>query len=267
MNVLAAQPCRLPRSKRRAPWLALVALGVTLAGAAAGFATPKRPPRSTVRLVQLKLPAHTTPQTSALRAWAQEVRLRTSVHIAHEPLMLRADSARVLRYPLLILAGRSGLGGVSRAVVARLRTHLTSGGLLLIDDVGRSGPSAAFDRDVRKLIKRAVGRPLRPISAKDVVYRTFYRLPRPFGRRASSSVLEGVRIGRRWAVLYSRNDLLGAFERAASGGSAKAVLPGGERQRELAWRLGVNLIVYAVSLDYKDDHTHIQHLLRRRRGR
>ena len=231
-------------------------------------APPPRPSsRSTLRLVQVQFSSHTPARPSALRAWALELRLRTSVRIAQEPVFVRGGSPALLRYPLLILAGSGPLGPIGAKVVARLREHLSAGGLLLIDDIGRSGPSARFDRDVRKLIKRALGQHLRPISAKDVLYRTFYRLDRPVGRRANSGVLEGVRIGRRWAVLYSRNDLLGAFERSSGGGNARPVLPGGERQRELAWRLGINLVLYATTLDYKDDHTHIGHLLRHRRGR
>ncbi len=234
-------------------------------GAGTAHATPA--PRSTVQLVQVRLNDHAPARPSALRAWAQEVRLRTSVRIAHESSPVRAESPTLLRYPLLILAGDGALGAVSNVAAARLREHLSSGGLLIVDDVSQSGPSPSFDRDVRRLVKRVLGQGLRPVPSNDVVYRTFYRLAQPFGRRADVRILEGVQVGKRWAVLYCRNDLLGAFSQSTSGGPALPVLPGGERQRELAWRLGINLVVYAVSLNYKDDHTHVGHLLRRRRGR
>lgn len=180
--------------------------------------------------------------------------------------MVKLDSPQLFRFPLLVLAGNRALGSTSTTQMTRLRTHLTRGGLLLVDDIGRSGPSRRFDESIRKLIVRATGQPLVKIPLNDVVYRTFYRLRSAHGRRADVAVLWGAKIGKRWAVLYSQNDLHGAFSRARSGGYALPVLPGGEHQREQAWRLGINLVLYAVSLDYKDDHTHVGHLLRRRRG-
>ena len=47
---------------------------------------------------------------------------------------------------------------------------------------------------------------------------------------------------------------------------ARRAVPGGEPQREQAYRLGINLVMYALCLDYKDDHTHVMRLLKRRRG-
>ena len=41
-------------------------------------------------------------------------------------------------------------------------------------------------------------------------------------------------------------------------------MPGGERQRELAFRLGINLAMYALCLDYKTDQVHVPFILRRR---
>ena len=41
--------------------------------------------------------------------------------------------------------------------------------------------------------------------------------------------------------------------------------PGGERQRELAFRLGVNLVMYALCLDYKTDQVHVPFIMKRRR--
>ena len=42
------------------------------------------------------------------------------------------------------------------------------------------------------------------------------------------------------------------------------VLPGGDEQREKAFRLGVNLAMYATCLDYKTDQVHVPFILRRR---
>ncbi|MGI9508688.1 MAG: DUF4159 domain-containing protein, partial [Geminicoccaceae bacterium] len=41
------------------------------------------------------------------------------------------------------------------------------------------------------------------------------------------------------------------------------VMPGGERQREMANRFGVNLVMYALTGNYKTDQVHIPALLER----
>ena len=40
---------------------------------------------------------------------------------------------------------------------------------------------------------------------------------------------------------------------------------GGERQREMAFRLGINLAMYALCLDYKADQVHVPFILKKRR--
>jgi hypothetical protein len=98
-----------------------------------------------------------------------------------------------------------------------------------------------------------------------VLYRTFYLLHDPVGRRVRTAEVEALTLDGRIAILYSRNDVLGALARDRLGAFAHAVEPGGEPQRELALRLGINVVMYALCLDYKADQVHVEHLLRRRR--
>ena len=44
------------------------------------------------------------------------------------------------------------------------------------------------------------------------------------------------------------------------------VVPGGERQREMVFRFGVNLAMYALTGNYKADQVHIPAILRRLGG-
>ena len=74
-----------------------------------------------------------------------------------------------------------------------------------------------------------------------------------------AQVLDG-----RLAVVYSQNDLGGAWARAELGDWEYDCTPGGEPQRETAFRLGVNLAMYALCTDYKDDAVHLPFILRRR---
>ncbi len=43
------------------------------------------------------------------------------------------------------------------------------------------------------------------------------------------------------------------------------MIPGGDDQREEAFRVGVNLVMYALCLDYKTEQAHIDYILRTRR--
>jgi hypothetical protein len=71
----------------------------------------------------------------------------------------------------------------------------------------------------------------------------------------------------RMVVAYVQNDLGGAWARDGLGNDALPCQPGGERQREMAYRLGVNLVMYALCLDYKSDQVHVEYLMRKRRFR
>jgi len=66
-------------------------------------------------------------------------------------------------------------------------------------------------------------------------------------------------------VLLSVDDLGGAWARDSLGNWEHMVTPGGEPQRELAFRLGVNIVMYALCVDYKDDQVHVPFILKRRK--
>jgi len=85
-------------------------------------------------------------------------------------------------------------------------------------------------------------------------YRVFFERP----------WLEGQAISGRLAVVYSQNDLGGAWARGPLGEWEYDCTPGGEAQREAAMRLGVNVAMYALCTDYKDDAVHLPFILKRR---
>jgi hypothetical protein len=94
--------------------------------------------------------------------------------------------------------------------------------------------------------------------------------PATAGSSASSRVADGKdraglrdRMGRA-VIVYSQNDLGGAWARDRFGQWVHEVVPGGETQREHAFRLGVNLAMYALCLDYKADQVHVPFIMRRR---
>ena len=97
-----------------------------------------------------------------------------------------------------------------------------------------------------------------------MLYKSFYLLDHQGGRVLTQPWLEGQVVNGRLAVVYSQNDLGGAWARGSLGEWEYECAPGGEAQRETAFRLGVNLAMYALCTDYKDDAVHLPFILRRR---
>jgi hypothetical protein len=133
----------------------------------------------------------------------------------------------------------------------------------LIDDASPEG--GGFDASVRRELGRAFPTTrLSRLSAEHTLYRSFYLLARPVGRVDDPEYVEAITHEGRVAVVYSRHDLGGAWADDGRGASALSVSAG---QRELSVRFGVNLVMYALCLDYKDDQVHAPFILRRRGGR
>jgi hypothetical protein len=223
------------------------------------------------RFGQLQLGQSWNPRPTALGRVAWEVDKRTSISVAMEPrpISLRAGGSKLHETPFLYLAGDREFAMPSVAEVDALRRFLTFGGFLLIDSAeGATG--GAFDGSVRQLIETlypppAVG--LQIVPQDHVVYRSFYRLDQPVGRLALRPTMDAVLRDGRMVVAYIQNDLGGAWARDNFGNYELPCEPGGERQREMSFRLGVNLAMYALCLDYKSDQVHVEYLMRKRRFR
>jgi hypothetical protein len=65
------------------------------------------------------------------------------------------------------------------------------------------------------------------------------------------------------SVLIGSNDWAGAWAVDEFGRPQFPVVPGGERQREFAYRFGVNLTMYAMTGNYKADQVHVPFILER----
>ena len=202
---------------------------------------------------------------SGLRRLAWELQRRTSVQVVPDARPLQLTSPRLFEYPFLYFGGERAFPALSQAEVENLRRYLTFGGFVLAD-ANAGVENSPFDQSFRREIARVLPQnPLQPLPREHVVYKSFYLLEVPAGRALASPVLESVNLGKRAAVMYSQNDLAGAWTRDETGTYSYEVTPGGERQREMAFRMGVNLCMYALCLDYKDDAVHLPLILNRRR--
>lgn len=247
--------------------VALAAAGATVGVAAPGGAWAIGP-RQKLRIARLRHSGRWNTYSGAGATLAEELQYRTSVDVAPEEVPLDPSHPRMAELPAALLAG-DGAFHFADAERAALKRWLELGGLLFADNNGRSAsgaPSEAFDRSLRRELELMFPRtPVEKVSPEHVLFRSFYRLDYPAGREIRKPFVEGLRLGRRYAVLISHNDLLGALARSSTGRFLHVPTPGGESQREMAVRFGVNVLMYGMCLHYKDDQVHLDYLLRRRK--
>lgn len=225
---------------------------------------------SRFRIGQLRLPSSRwNPHPNALRRMLWELDKRTSIDVDLEPAVVTLDSPRLHETPFLYLAGDDRFALPGSTAIESLRRYLTFGGFLLVDSAeGRTG--GAFDHSVRQLLGAVFPAPAPGLTilAKDhVLYKSFYLIDRPVGRLATSPIMEALIRDDRVTVAYSQNDLAGAWARDDLGNYLLRCEPGGERQRERSFRLGINIVMYALCLEYKADQVHVPFILKRRRWR
>lgn len=250
---------------------ALAALALPLGPVLALLAGPRRTMASELnrfRVAQVTTGNRPPARPNAALVLGQEVRFRTSVDVKLDRVVVPLDSRSVLDNPFLLWVGDGSFPPLTPDERDRLRTFLQSGGFLLVDNAGEGPERDAFDRRFRAELRGAMpGVDLQPVPSTHVVHRSFYRLSSVWGRRTARPYLEGVTLDGRLALVYSWNDLSGAWSRDGFGNWEFEAVPGGPAQREEALRVGVNLVMYALLLDYKDEQAHVEYLLRRRRLR
>jgi hypothetical protein len=204
------------------------------------------------------------PRPGAWRRLGWELARRTSIDPAPDAVPLRLDRPGLHHHPMLYLAGDGPLPSFAEAELSALRRHLQFGGLLLVDAADGSDGSG-FDASVRRELSRLLpSSPLHPVARDHVLYKSFYLVDRQGGRVLIRPWLEAQAIDGRLAVIYSQNDLGGAWSRSELGDWEYPCSPGGEPQRETAFRLGVNIAMYALCTDYKDDAVHLPFIMKRR---
>lgn len=221
--------------------------------------------RTIVDIRVLEIQGATLPRPTAALRLAWEVRQRTSVETRLPPTSVKLSDPKLFETGLVYWSGDAAFPPLSDAEVTGLRRFVEFGGFVMIDDAAPE--RAGFDESIRRELARAFGESdLKKLPNTHTLFRSFYLLDRPYGRVAGAESLEMIERGGRAAVIYSRHDLGGAWDRDNLGNYYHPVEPGGDGQRELAMRLGVNVVLYALCLDYKDDQVHSPFIMRRRAG-
>jgi hypothetical protein len=190
----------------------------------------------------------------------------TSVLVIPERRALSLTDPRLFGSPFVLLSAKKAPPPLNEEEIGRLRDYLTSGGFLWIEDATGISESG-FDAWVRKTLQTVLpDADLKALPKDHVLYKTFFLMRRIGGRVMVSSSVEGVDWAGKTVVVYSRNDLLGAWARDPLGNALFACVPGGEAQRLEARKLTLNIVMYALTGSYKADAVHQPFILQKMRS-
>jgi Domain of unknown function (DUF4159)/Aerotolerance regulator N-terminal len=206
---------------------------------------------------------------AGLEGLSEYVNRRTAAALV-EPDAVEPGKTDLSFYPLLYWPVSADAQPLTPVQTAALNDYMSRGGIILLD-TRDSGSGVGFapgtDSALRRVAQGLVIPPLAPLTTDHVLARAFYLLQDFPGRytgeqvwvqrdqdRANDSVSPVIIGGNDWAAAWAVDD---------SGRNPYAVIPGGSRQRTLAYRFGVNLVMYALTGNYKGDQVHVPAILQR----
>ncbi|TBR29800.1 MAG: DUF4159 domain-containing protein, partial [Reyranella sp.] len=208
---------------------------------------------------------------AGLEGLSEILRSRTSVEPA-DPVGLDLERDEPRLYPLIYWPVTSTQPALSPRAQAALDRYLRTGGIIFIDTRDQQ---MSFDRpaggnpDLKRLLAGVETPPLVAMPPDHVLSKAFYLLSDMPGRwqggklwieSGTGRVNDGVT-----TILIGSNDYAGAWATDQRGRGLMPVTPGGETQREMSYRFGVNLVMHALTGNYKDDQVHLQDIMQRLR--
>ncbi len=203
------------------------------------------------------------PHPLAVAPLMEELALRTSVQTAPVRHEIGVTDRDLFSYPFLYMAGKYDFDPFTSEEIAILRRFLSYGGFLLADDA-LGQPGYGFDRSFRREMKRIFpDKDFIQLPSSHAALRSYYLLRKIGGARIVHPYLEGINVGSATPVIYCNNDLGGAWERDQLGNWLNPCSPGGEQQRRDSFHLGINLILYAMTENYKEDLIHVPFIQKR----
>lgn len=206
-------------------------------------------------------------ELTATRRWALELTRRTSAPGKLASFSIAAKSAELLEEPFLVWVGSQDPGALDQRAIRGLRQYLRMGGMLLIDDRAPRLEGGAFlsgaTREIARVLPEAT--PIQ-LDKSHVVFKSFYILEAPQGRVNGPDYVKAIVSGNNVQVLFLNHDLLGALARDGETWAFK-MESGDAVAREYAIRFAVNIAMYVLCSDYKDDQVHAPFLMRRRQER
>lgn len=214
---------------------------------------------------------------------SQSLIQRTSIEPA-DPISVNLEDDELSFYPLLYWPISDTQRLPSDAAYAKLNRYLRTGGMIIFDtrdgNLGGFGTATPMARKLQSLARALDIPPLEPVPSDHVLTRAFYLLQDFPGRHVGRDVwveaapadaeqVDGLPFRNLndgvTPVLIGGNDWASAWARTEDG---RPLYPvgrgfGGERQREMSVRFGINLVMHVLTGNYKSDQVHVPALLDR----
>lgn len=211
------------------------------------------------------------------------LKARTAVEPS-DPMGVDIEQDELAFFPLLYWPVLPDAEALSEATLAKVDAFMKQGGMIVFDtrDYQLSLPSGGGSSQGpgAEALQRLLGKldlpPLEPVPENHVLTKSFYLL-RDFPGRWDGGTMwveaepanEEDRSNRArqsdgvTSLTITSNDLAGAWALDENNRPLYPTVPGGDAQREMAFRTGVNLVVYALTGNYKADQVHVPALLER----
>jgi hypothetical protein len=200
-----------------------------------------------------------------------------------DPFAVNIETDEIAFFPILYWPVLPNAKPLPEAVLAKIDAYMKQGGMIIFDtkDYGQGIPTGYNMRgDGTTPLQRMLGNldipRLEPAPEHHVLTKSFYLLRSFPGRwdggqlwveaevpRDSDQGRQARRVDGVSPILITSNDLASAWATNERGQPLYPVVPGGERQREMAFRTGVNIVMYALTGNYKADLVHMPALLER----
>ncbi|MFZ0853514.1 MAG: DUF4159 domain-containing protein, partial [Hyphomicrobiaceae bacterium] len=200
-----------------------------------------------------------------------------------DPFAINIQNDEITFYPLLYWPVLANARALTEATLTKIDAYMKQGGMIIFDtkDYGQGLPTGFNLRgEAGTPLQRLLGNldipRLEPVPEHHVLTKSFYLLRSFPGRweggplwveaespRDSDQGRQARRVDGVSSILVTGNDLAAAWALDERNQPLYPVVPGGERQREMAFRAGVNIVMYALTGNYKADQVHVPALLER----
>ncbi|MCI0598501.1 MAG: DUF4159 domain-containing protein [Beijerinckiaceae bacterium] len=199
-----------------------------------------------------------------------------------DPVAVDPGRDEISFYPLLYWPIVATKPQPPREAIAKAALFMKQGGTIIFDtrdalSARPGGPPTPEGRWLRGLLDGVDIPPLEQVPADHVVTKTFYLMEGFPGRyiegatwiealppAPADGAARPARAGDSVSpIIITSNDLAAGWASGLDGESLYPLVPGGERQHELALRGGVNLVMYTLTGNYKSDQVHVRDLLER----
>ncbi len=266
------RPRRLAQATAASLLLVLTAAGASAQDDADAFAL-KAVSQTHLAYVRTGIPELDATSRAGLIGLTYILNDRTAIE-AGEPIGVDVESDELAFFPLLYWPISPDQPSLSDRALANLNTYMKNGGIIVFDTLDQNSARASDPNGagpgLQRLRDLAVNLdipPLAPVPPDHVLTRSFYLMQAFPGRWADGQVWveegqdrvnDGVS-----SVIIGGNDWASAWALDDSQKPMFATVPGGERQREMSYRFGVNLVMYALTGNYKSDQVHVPAILER----